>query len=145
MKAYRKAIITRLILLTALALFAAGLGIYDACFASDAIRGQNAFAFQCGSTAALGVMALACVMRYSQALRSDKILRQQYIKEHDERMKAIRAKAGMPWNLYFSVLMIAVGTIIGYWNELIFVTLVVAAVAQLLVAAAVKLIYTRIY
>lgn len=145
MKAYRKVIIIRIILLAALALFAAGLGIYDAFFAGDAIRGHNVFAFQCGSTAALGVMALVCVMKYSQALRSEKIMRQQYIKAHDERMRAIRAKAGMPLSLYFPVLMIAVGTIIGYWNELIFLTLVVAAVAQLLVAAAVKLIYTRIY
>ena len=47
-------------------------------------------------------------------------------------MKAIRAKAGMPLTLYFAVVMIAAGTVIGYWNELIFVTLVIAAVAQLL-------------
>lgn len=51
----------------------------------------------------------------------------------------------MPLTLYFAVVMIAAGTIIGYWNELIFVTLVIAAVAQLLVAAVVKLVYTRIY
>ena len=145
MQAYRKVIITRMVLLAALALFAAGLGTYDAFFASDAIRAHNVFAFQCGSTSALGVMALVYVMKYSQALRSDKILRQQYIKAHDERMKAIRAKAGMPLTLYFAVVMIAAGTVIGYWNELIFVTLVIAAVAQLLVAAVVKLIYTRIY
>lgn len=145
MQAYRRVIITRMVLLAALALFAAGLGTYDAFFASDAIREHNVFTFQCGSTSALGVMALVCVMKYSQALRSDKILRQQYIKEHDERMQAIRAKAGMPLTLYFAVVMIAAGTVIGYWNELIFVTLVIAAVAQLLVAAAVKLIYTRIY
>src|SRR5699024_11615494 len=115
MQAYRRVIITRMVLLAALALFAAGLGIYDAFFASDAIREHNVFAFQCGSTSALGVMALVCVMNYSQALRSDKILRQQYIKEHDERMQAIRAKAGMPLTLYFAVVMIAAGTLIGYW------------------------------
>ena len=58
MQAYRKVIITRMVLLAALAMFAAGLGIYDAFFASGAIREHNVFAFQCGSTSALGVMAL---------------------------------------------------------------------------------------
>lgn len=41
MQAYRRVIITRMVLLAALALFAAGLGTYDAFFASDAIRAHN--------------------------------------------------------------------------------------------------------
>lgn len=40
--------------------------------------------------------------------------------------------------------MIVAGVIIGYYNELIFVTLVAVAAVQLLTAAVVKLIYMRI-
>lgn len=145
MKAYRKTIITRTILLSALALFAAALGIYDAFFATAEMKANNIFHFQCGFTIALGALALILIIRYRKALQNEKALQAQYIKENDERMKAIRAKAGMPMNLIFSIVMIVIGIIIGYFNELIFTTLVVAAVIQLLASSIIKLIYTKVY
>lgn len=47
-------------------------------------------------------------------------------------------------NLAFAVALMVAGVIIGYYNELIFITLVVVAAVQLLTAAVVKLIYMRI-
>ena len=145
MKAYKKTIITRTILLVTLVLFAVGLGIYDAFFATAEMKANNIFNFQCGFTIALGALALILIIRYSKFLRNEKGLQEQYIKENDERMKAIRAKAGMPINLIFSIVMIVVGVVIGYYNELIFITLVTTAVIQLLASSIIKLIYTKIY
>lgn len=144
MKAYRKVLGTRMILLSALALFAVGLGVYDSFFATAEVKASNVFAFQCGITVAFGAAAVATMVRYARALRDEKSMRRQYVVENDERMKAIRAKAGMPLNLFFSVALIVAGVIIGYYNELIFVTLVAVAAVQLLTAAVVKLIYMRI-
>lgn len=145
MKSYKKTIITRIILLSVLALFAVGFGTYDAFFATAEIKSNNVFSFQCGLTIALGTLALVCIIRYSKALRNNKKLQEQYIKENDERIKAIRAKAGIPIYLVFSIIMIVVGIIIGYFNELIFITLIATAAIQLLLACAIKLIYTKIY
>lgn len=144
MKVYRKVLRARMALLSALVLFAVGLGIYDSFFATAEIKASNVFAFQCGITAVLGMAAAAAMVRYGSALRDEKSMRRQYVIENDERMKAIRAKAGLPLNLFFSVALIVAGVIIGYYNELIFVTLVAVAAVQLLTAAVVKLIYMRI-
>lgn len=144
MKAYRKVLRARMALLSALALFAVGLGIYDSFFATAEVKASNVFAFQCGITAVLGMAAAAAMVRYSSALRDENSLRRQYVKENDERMKAIRAKAGMPLNLAFAVALMVAGTVLGYCNELIFVTLIAVAAAQLLTAAVVKLIFMRV-
>ena len=112
--------------------------------ATAEIKASNVFAFQCGITAVLGMAAAAAMVRYSSALRDENSLRRQYVKENDERMKAIRAKAGMPLNLAFAVALMVAGTVLGYCNELIFVTLIAVAAAQLLTAAVVKLIFMRV-
>lgn len=101
MKAYRKVLRTRMILLSALALFAVGLGVYDSFFATAEVKASNVLAFQCGITVAFGAAAVATMVRYARALRDEKSMRRQYVVENDERMKAIRAKAGTPLNLFF--------------------------------------------
>jgi hypothetical protein len=76
-------------------------------------------------------------------LRDEKKLKLQFNKEKDERLKAIRAKAGMPILLVTSVLMIIAGVIAGYFNATIFVTLIIAAVGQMIISGFVKMIYMR--
>ncbi len=93
-----------------MALFAVGLGIYDVFRAADEVSSSEIFAFQCGLTTALGVLAIVMIIRYSRALRSEKALQIRRNKENDERMKAIRAKADMPTVLIFSVAIIAAGS-----------------------------------
>lgn len=93
MKAYRKVLRARMALLSALVLFAVGLGIYDSFFVTAEVKASNVFAFQCGITVAFGAAAVATMVRYARALRDEKSMRRQYVIENDERMKAIRAKA----------------------------------------------------
>lgn len=144
MEKYRKSIITRVFLLSILALLAVGLGIYDAFWATAEVKASEIFEFQCGITTALGILALIMIIRYNKALRNEKELQIQYNKENDERMKAIRAKAGMPMILISSAVMGIVGIIIGYSNMTVFYTLTVVAALQLAIACITKLIYMKI-
>lgn len=144
MKRYRKTLQIRMVLLTALAVFAVCLGIYDAFLAPEGVRTNSVFGFQCGVTTAMGVWAAACLLRYGKALRNGETLQRQYVREHDERMQAIRAKAGMPLSLIFSLAMMAGGIVLGYVNETVFVALTAAAALQLLAAVVVKGVYMKI-
>ena len=127
MEKYRQALNKRISLLTILLLFTVGLSVYDVFFASEATRKSSIFAFQCGGANALGLMAAIMIIRLRKTLRDDVKLKVQYNRENDERLKTIRAKAGMPILLFTSVGMIIAGIIAGYFNLIIFITLVTAA------------------
>lgn len=144
MEKYKKVITIRVFLLSILALSAVGLGIYDVFWAAAEVKTRFIFGFQCGVTTGLGILALIWIIRYRKVLRNEKELKIQYDKENDERMKAIRAKAGMPMVLITSVVMIVSGIIIGYQNTTVFYALITAAAAQLGVACVTKFIYTKI-
>ncbi len=144
MEKYKKIIIVRVFLLSILALLAVGLGIYDAFWATDEIKASEIFEFQCGVTTALGILALIRIIRYGKTLHNDKELQIQYNKENDERMKAIRAKAGIPMVLITSIIMVVVGIIIGYSNMIVFYALIAAAAIQLVIACTTKFIYMKI-
>lgn len=144
MEKYKKIMIVRMFLLSILALLAVGLGIYDVFLATAEIKASEIFEFQCGITTAFGILALLRIIRYRKALRNDKELQIQCNKENDERIKAIRVKAGMPMILISSIIMIIAGIIIGYSNMVVFYTLIAAAVIQLVIVCITKFIYTKI-
>ena len=54
-------------------------------------------------------------------------------------MKTIRSKAGMPLIAITSMLMVIAAIVAGYFNIVVFYTLVIAVAAQLSVSAMVKL------
>lgn len=93
-------------------------------------------------TAVVACFALI-VPRYVKALNDEQALRRLWNKEHDERMQAIKARAGAPMLLYTSVAMIAVALLIGPWNMMAAMTLMLAATAQILACAVTKLICMR--
>ena len=127
-----------------LIVFAASLGIYHTFFASEAVKANFIFDFQCGFILAFGFASLIGMAHCIKILRYEEMLQIQYNREHDERMKAIRAKAGMPMMLISSVIMIEVGIIIGYVNTIVFYTLITAALCQLAAGCIVKLVYQRL-
>ena len=69
------------------------------------------------------------------------MLREAYLKETDERMILIRSKAGMPALLITSVIMIFAGIIAGYFNIIVFYSLLAAGVCQLLLGVCLKFYY----
>lgn len=97
--------------------------------------------FLLGMAAGGAIMGFLVIMRWGRALKDDTRLRRMYNEKHDERLQAIRARAGLPMGLYLSLGMLA-GCAAGFFSET--VTLVLAAGAQLLVCVAVKLILTRV-
>lgn len=140
MEAYKKSIKRRIGLLTIPVCIAALLGTYDVFGASEAMKNSFIFCFQCGGASALGLFCIILIFRYRFLLDNEEKLKLEYIKETDERLAAIRAKAGMPLLLILSIGMIIAGIIAGYFNIFIFYTLIITAVCQMIVGCCIKLI-----
>ena len=75
-------------------------------------------------------------------LRDDEKLKAAFIAENDERAAAIRIKSGHPVVIYLSEAMIVAGLISP--NETVSKTLILAAVAQLVICCVLKAIYSKI-
>lgn len=143
MEQYRKKLRARILWLSLLTLFAALFGIYDVFFASDAIRNLAVFEFQGGLLAGICLLTTVNTIRYNKIIKDDGRLKLEFNKENDERIKAIKSKAGLPFILILSVFMIISAIIAGYFNATIFYTLVIAAVCQMLISFLIKLIYMK--
>lgn len=140
---YKKTLITRTRLLSVFILFAILLGIFHTFFLPSNLMDSEIFGFQYGLIIGLGIVASIQVLLYFRILPDETALQKQYNKENDERMKTIRAKAGMPMLLIASILMIVAGILIGYLNICVFYTLIAAAMCQLLMGCIVKFIYIK--
>ena len=100
--------------------------------------------FQGGLLSALCILLAVMIIRYNRALGDERHLQLLYNREHDERMRLIRQKAGMPILMVTSLGMVVAGVVAGYFNAVVFMTLIGAALIQLVVAVAVKLYYVRV-
>ena len=138
MEKYRKTIKIRMALLAVIILFAMALGVYDVFFASEAAKESFIVGFQIGGVTGMGLVAIFAFIRLGLILADDTKLKRRYNVENDERLKAIRAKSGMPMLLVTSGAMLIAGIIAGYFNQTVFFTLIAAAVCQMLVGAVVK-------
>ena len=142
MEVYRIKLKRRIWLLSVLVLFSSALGVYDVFFQTD-ISKDGIFCFQCGLNTAIGIIAAVQIIRCRGALSNDEKLKIQFNKENDERLIAIRAKAGMPMLMVTSITIIVVAIIAGYFNTVIFITLVSAALFQLIIGLLIKLLYMK--
>lgn len=95
--------------------------------------------FQFGIIFGIGLLSVIKMIKLCSIIKDDKKLRILYNTENDERLKAIRAKAGMPILRITSILMLIVAVIAGYFNIVVFYTLIIAALVQLSIGAIVKL------
>ena len=95
--------------------------------------------FQFGLIISIFGFSLFDIFKLSLAINDETKLKILYNKEHDERMKTIRSKAGMPLIAITSMLMVIAAIVAGYFNIVVFYTLVIAVAAQLSVSAMVKL------
>ncbi|MEG0910026.1 MAG: hypothetical protein RSB47_03615 [Ruthenibacterium sp.] len=139
MDAYRRKIKQRIVVYILLDFLLVAILLCDQFIESAALQSSIVFAFQCGIAAAAILMICVKIIHYRKILEDDTKLTLQYNRENDERTKAIRTKAGMPMVLFLSALLILAGMVAGYWSEVVFATLVIAALVQLCIAALVKL------
>lgn len=143
MESYKKKIRIRMALFCLLPLSGLGIALYWHLF-GDAIPQYAAlFGFQTGMLTTLGICGIAGVIRYAAILRDEKKLRREYNRENDERIRAIQAKAGLPFSLIAAIAMIVAGIGAGYFNFTVFCTLIIAATVQLLAICLIKLIYAK--
>ncbi|WP_373486384.1 hypothetical protein [Acetobacterium malicum] len=95
--------------------------------------------FQFGLIVSIFGFSVFDIIKLSLAINDETKLKVLYNKEHDERLKAIRNKAGAPMIVVTSVLMVLAAIVAGYFNIVVFYTLVIAVAGQLSVSAMVKL------
>ncbi|HEY5583257.1 MAG TPA: hypothetical protein VIK78_02055 [Ruminiclostridium sp.] len=147
MEKYRKIIKKRMILCGILAAVSVVLGVFDQSEFFDMVsmitRNEAIAGFQLGLLSGFGIMALFLLYKYGKAIKDDTKLKMLYNKEHDERQNLIRQKAGMPMLIITSGIMIFASIIAGYFNEIIFNTLILAAMIQLALGAMVKIYYIK--
>ncbi|MCH5287229.1 MAG: hypothetical protein J1E43_07390 [Christensenellaceae bacterium] len=99
--------------------------------------------FAGGALTAMVLCFAILVPRYGKAMRDEQALRRLWNSEHDERLRAIRARAGAPMILYTSLTMVAIGLLIGPWNLTVAMTLLFAGTVQILISVVVKLVCMR--
>lgn len=103
------------------------------------VAGSYRAGFCCGGAGAL----ILYMIGTGALLRNEEKLRKKYTQETDERMVAIRAKAGMPMLLYTSVVIMLTSVGMSYVNDTVFKTLYVVGMAQLVFGVLAKVYYTK--
>lgn len=141
MDQFRKKLKKRIILICAVLLMFVSILLYNQFGADSALKDSLAFSFQCGFSAAGSLALVFLLAKYRGALKNEVKLQLLYNEEKDERMSAIRAKAGVPMVMILSMTLVLAGMLIGYFNETVFIVLICAALFQLLVCLSVKLYY----
>lgn len=106
--------------------------------AAPAVTEHPAYAGLLGFVAGGLLVAGLGMAKFRRALRDDTALRRLYNQEHDERMQAIRARAGFPMTAFMGMGLIAAGLVATFFNMTVALTLIIAAVTQLLVCLGVK-------
>lgn len=103
---------------------------------SDMIPG-----FQVGIFIGLQLIMVVYIAKYKKALKTEDELKKLYIKEHDERTKLIKDQIGGV-GLDFSLVTITTATIIaGFFDQLIFFTLLGVLIFMSIVKGSLKVYY----
>ena len=95
--------------------------------------------------AAFCVMALFLVglIMNLRALRNEKAMKKQYIKENDERSRQIALMGKSTGATIFTLLLVPAAIILGYFNVTVFVSCIGCVLALCLLMAGSKLYYSR--
>ncbi len=103
-------------------------------------RGES---YRSGFAAGVSMVALWQLWVCVQALRDPKKLEVLYEDAHDTRKNALRIKMGMPVFLYTSCGLILAALVASFFDEIVFKTLVTAAIAQIVMGWGIKLYYVK--
>jgi len=106
--------------------------------ASDYVSG-----FQLGLLIVLVIYFLNNVVKYNKALKEEKLLKQIYYKEHDERMNYINQKVGESSMWITTVILTIVTVVTGYFNFIVFCTMIAVILLQGMIQILLKWYYTH--
>ena len=147
MDKYRIRIKWRMYFGVVIIVFSVGLGIIDQIGLFDKMgffkKHEELWTFQLGFLTGIGLVAVVMMFKYGKALQDNAKLQMLYNKENDERLGLIKQKSGMPMLMITSVIMIFTGVIAGYVNEIVFYTLILAAMLQMILGVMVKIYYMK--
>lgn len=147
MEEFKRAIKKRITLFSGLLLVTVVLGVYGLFLMGNSEGGNMTdgivTGFQFGIMLDVGILSLFQIVKLNKVINDDKKLRILHNKENDERLKAIRSKAGMPMLMITSVIMLIAAIIAGYFSKVVFSTLVITAIVQMSIGAIVKLFYLK--
>lgn len=148
MEKFKRRVKQRIMLFSGSILIIVLIGVYGFFAAAGSEQGIMAdgivSSFQFGIIFGMGMLALIQIIKLQRVIKDDKKLEMLYNRENDERFKAIRSKAGMPMLIITSLIMLLAGIIAGYFNVIVFYTLVIAGIVQLSIGTIVKLYYMKI-
>ena len=99
--------------------------------------------FQLGGLVGIQGILIINIIRNVRALKDETRLKAMYIKEHDERTQLIWAKSGGTVMYVCAIALILAGIVGGYYNPIVFFSLISAGVFLLLVKAGCKIYYSR--
>ncbi len=99
--------------------------------------------FQVGLLCTLLVAFLASIVNYRKALKDEKVLKQLYYKENDERMSYIYEQVGKSSMTITMVILLIATIIAGYFNLIVFITMIAVTVLQLVIQLTLKWYYTN--
>lgn len=147
MEKFKSRVKRRIILFSGMTLITALLGVYGFFVVGRPEKGSTSdgiiSGFQFGIIFGIGMLSLLQIIKLGMVIKDDKKLKMLYNQEHDERLKTIRSKAGMPMLMITSELMLIAAIISGYFNIVVFYTLVIAAIIQLSIGVILKLYYLK--
>ncbi len=147
MEEFKKRIKQRIILFSGMLLVVVLLGVYGVFVMGNAESGNMTdgivTGFQFGIIFDVGIFSLFQIIKLNKIIKDDKKLKILHNKENDERLKAIRSKAGMPMLMITSVIMLIAAIVAGYFSKVVFSTLVIASIVQMSIGAIVKLFYLK--
>lgn len=95
--------------------------------------------FATGLAAGLEIILIFRLFKIKNALKDEKILKESYIKEKDEREETIRLKSGYPTVLILSIGIFIAAILAGFFSKTVFYTLVTVGFCQVLVVLALKI------
>lgn len=118
-------------------------GIGNFLLKDQARLNDSALGFINGLTLGIEIICVFWVYKIRKALKDDKMLRELYIDEHDERKNFIKLKSGS--NLIGKIALgIFVASILAsYFNMVVFYTLVITGIFLILVSLSLKIYWRK--
>lgn len=105
-------------------------------------RGQTVETVRGFATGLFIGIELVCVFQLGKLwkmLKDEEVLKEVYIREHDEREALIQMKSGFHVIPVLSFIILICAILVGFFNDTIFYTLVVVGIGQILIALALKI------
>jgi len=101
--------------------------------------------FQFGLLSIVSILFIYLMSRYTMIIRNENELKELYFAEYDERYKMIREKTGGTTILICAIIILLGGIIGGYFNEIVFFTLVGCSLFLFIVRKVLTIYYRRKY